>query len=302
MKEFFSHENHAFLPSLSNLGEMRGGKKFDLLTCLDQKLCYTEHVCPLEQECSTFSTLDTIPGDNVPTEDLVVFDNMLEVDLVQVSSEMVLDDTNFPSQGTTDQTAKILDGAFIVQMLSLKLSKTFQDYTDDAYMPYIAQQLNNVHRLDVVRDVYIAENLKTSTRQKRGHGQQRKVSPSAPIPSDWKGFLRNDENKQYIFAFLAKEIEKCKVSGKQIVSTCHENVCSSGDISPGNLAPCTQEEADTHLLLLAADCVKQGHSIVIIRTSDTDVVVLEISLSAAGCQGIVDVIRKRKTLQVYCYP
>ena len=105
MKEFFSHENHAFPPSLSNLGEMHAGKKSDLLTCLDQKLCYTEYVCPLEQACSTFSTLDTIPYDNVPTEDLVVFDNILEVDLVQVSSEMVLDDTKFPSQGTTDQTA-----------------------------------------------------------------------------------------------------------------------------------------------------------------------------------------------------
>ena len=102
MKEFFSHENHAFPPSLSNLGEMCVGKKSDLLTCLYQKLCYTEHVCPLEQACFTFNTLDTIPDDNVPTEDLVVFDNMLEVDLVQVSSEMVLGDTKFPSQGTTD--------------------------------------------------------------------------------------------------------------------------------------------------------------------------------------------------------
>ena len=106
------------------------------------------------------------------------------------------------------------------------------------------------------------------------------MSPSAPIPSDWKGFLRNDANKQDLFAFLAKEIEKCKVSGKQIVSTCHENVvCSSGDISLGNLAPCTQEEADTRLLLHAADCVRQDHSIIIIRTSDTDVVVLAFSLS-----------------------
>ena len=70
------------------------------------------------------------------------------------------------------------------------------------------------------------------------------------------------------------------MSGKQIVSTCHENVvCSSGDVSLRNLAPCTQEEADTRLLLLAADCVKQEHSIIIIRTSDTNVVVLAISLS-----------------------
>ena len=101
------------------------------------------------------------------------------------------------------------------------------------------------------------------------------MSPSAPIPSDWKGFLRNDANKQDLFAFLAKEIEKCKVSVKQIVSTRHENVvCSSHDIALGNLAPCTQEEADTRLLLYAADGVKQGHSTIIIKTSDTDVVML----------------------------
>ena len=88
------------------------------------------------------------------------------------------------------------------------------------------------------------------------------------------------QTSKTFLAFLAKEIEKCKVSGTQIVSTCHESiVCSSGDISLGNLAPCTQEEADTRLLLHAADCVRQQHSIIIIRTSDTDVVVLAISLS-----------------------
>ena len=214
---------------------MRAGKKSDLLTCLDQNVFvhWSRHV-QLSVHRTPFQMRMS------PLKILVVFDNMLEVDLIQVSSEMVLDDTNFPSQGGTDQTAKILDGAFIVQMLSPKLSKAFQDYTDDVFMSYIVQQLNNVRRLDVVWDVYIAESLETSTRQKRGHGQQRKVSPSAPIPSGWKGFLRNDANKQDLFAFLAKEIEKCKVSGKQIVSTCHENVdCSSGDISLGNLAPCT---------------------------------------------------------------
>ena len=70
------------------------------------------------------------------------------------------------------------------------------------------------------------------------------------------------------------------MSGKQFVNTCHENVvCSSGDISLGNLEPCTLKETDTHLLLHAADCVKQEHPVTIIRPSDTDVVMLAISLS-----------------------
>ena len=157
-----------------------------MLTCLDQKLCFTEHVCPLEQACSTFNIPGTIPEDNVPIEDLVIFHNMFEVDLFQVSSEMVLDDFKFPNQDTTDLTAKILDGAIVVLIPSPKLSKTFQVYTEGVFIPYIVQQPNHVHRLDVVWDVYFAESAKTSTRQKRCHGQWRKVSPSAPIPSDWK--------------------------------------------------------------------------------------------------------------------
>ena len=97
-------------------------------------------------------------------------------------------------------------------------------------------------------------------------------------------FLQTGEDSYEVMQtskiFLPFLQKKCKVSGKQIVSTCHENVvCSSGDISLRNLTPCTQKEADTRLLLHAADCVKQEHSIIIIRTSDTDVVVLAISLS-----------------------
>ena len=203
----FSHENHAFPPSLSNLGEMRSGKKSDLLTCLDQKLCYTEHVYPLEQACSTFSAPDTIPDKNVPTEDLVVFDNMLEVDLVQVSSEMVLDDTNFPSQGTTDQTAKILDGAFIVHMLSPKLSKTFQDNWWCVYAIYrgAAEQYAQVRWcMGCIHCRELTNKYKT---EKRSWTAEEGVAIST-YSSDWKGFLRNDANKQDLFAFLEKKKKK----------------------------------------------------------------------------------------------
>ena len=97
-------------------------------------------------------------------------------------------------------------------------------------------------------------------------------------------FLQTGEDSYKVMQtskiFLPFLQKKCKVSGNQIVSTCHENVvCSSGDISLRNLAPCTQKEAGTHLLLHAADCVRQEHSIISIRTSDTDVVVQAISLS-----------------------
>ena len=44
------------------------------------------------------------------------------------------------------------------------------------------------------------------------------------------------------------------------------------------LAPCSQEEADTRLLLHVADAVKKGSKKVTIRTVDIDVVVLAVAL------------------------
>ena len=42
------------------------------------------------------------------------------------------------------------------------------------------------------------------------------------------------------------------------------------------LQPCSHEEADTRILLYVAHCARQGFRKVIIRTIDTDVVVLAI--------------------------
>ena len=45
-----------------------------------------------------------------------------------------------------------------------------------------------------------------------------------------------------------------------------------------NLSPCLHEEADTGLLLHAADAVKKGHRKLCVRTVDTDVVVIAIAM------------------------
>ena len=44
-----------------------------------------------------------------------------------------------------------------------------------------------------------------------------------------------------------------------------------------SLAPCSQEEADTRIILHISDCVKQSFSKVLIQITDTDVVVLAIA-------------------------
>lgn len=70
--------------------------------------------------------------------------------------------------------------------------------------------------------------------------------------------------------------------GKEIYSTHGKGVLSSiNRVDMGVLAPCTHEEADTRLMVHALDASSRGHRRIKIRSNDTDVVVLAISVANA---------------------
>ncbi len=48
----------------------------------------------------------------------------------------------------------ILDGAVIVQMLSTATARTFAEYAQVIFLPYVLKQLNSAKRVDIVWDVY----------------------------------------------------------------------------------------------------------------------------------------------------
>ena len=54
-------------------------------------------------------------------------------------------------------------------------------------------------------------------------------------------------------------------------------LCSMAQIDLTGLAPCSHKEADTRLFLHVADAVKKGYSKFLVRTVDTDVVVVAIA-------------------------
>ena len=56
--------------------------------------------------------------------------------------------------------ALLLDGAAIVNMLKPGVSKTFQEYSETVFLPYLIKQLWNVERVDVVWDRYLPAVLK----------------------------------------------------------------------------------------------------------------------------------------------
>ena len=179
-----------------------------------------------------------------------------------------------------DTDAVLLDGAAIVNMLNPGASRTFQHYADQVFVPHVKRQLDSARRVDIIFDRYFQDSLKATARSLRGEGNRRKVKANTPVPGNWKAFLRCDANKAELFSFLADQCTTVSCpEGKQIMSTKGELVlCNPKRNSIDQISPCSHEEADTRLLLHAKDAVQHGCERIMIRTVDTDVVVLAVAL------------------------
>lgn len=85
------------------------------------------------------------------------------------------------------------------------------------------------------------------------------------------------ENKTELFHFLSKLFTTSTFENRQVLITddCHV-LCSKGVeyVVDASIGPCTHEEADTRMLVHAAHA---GYSKVMIRTVDTDVVVIAVA-------------------------
>jgi len=172
----------------------------------------------------------------------------------------------------------LLDGAVIVQMLRPATAVTFLEYGTKVFCSHVLSYLFQANRVDVVFDVYTADSLKRDTRIKRGNGVRRKVVADCNVPRNWQEFLRIDDNKTEPFKFFAGVITEkaCEITGKTVIVTVEGDVV--GDTANAEpLMPCTHEEADTRLLLHAHHATQQGLKNILIRTVDTDVIVIAIA-------------------------
>ncbi|KAH3810175.1 hypothetical protein DPMN_138564 [Dreissena polymorpha] len=133
---------------------------------------------------------------------------------------------------------------------------TFNDYAENVFVPYLERTSGTLHRVDVVWDEYIADNLKESTRSTRGKEVRRRVLPDSRIPKNWESYLRIDENKTELFMYLA---DKCtEIPPEQIISTKGQDIVSNQQYELTNtLAPCSHEEADTRAILHVSDSASE---------------------------------------------
>ena len=150
---------------------------------------------------------------------------------------------------------------------------TFDKYADEVFIPYLEKQLQDTRRLDIVWDTYIPDSLKESTREKRGQGIRRKVSSQTKLPGNWLDFLRDPLNKEELFTFLTKKIEEFSwPPDKAVYVTSGQAVSSLG--SSSTMDSCNHEEADTRMVVHVQHALQQGARSVIVRTVDTDVIVI----------------------------
>ena len=96
------------------------------------------------------------------------------------------------------------------------------------------------------------------------------------MPRNWTEFLRNDDNKSELFSFLSLKTANLETDC-QVIVTHHKDVICTQQRNSTSLAPCTQEETDTRMFLHVSAAASHGYVKVMIRTVDSDVLVLAIA-------------------------
>ena len=164
----------------------------------------------------------------------------------------------------------IYDGGAFIHVLQPKTVTMFKEYAEKLFFPYMKDELHRVDRIDVVWDSYKTQTLKEATRLKRGTGVRRKVATSTKIPKQWIDFLRNSENKKDLFLFLSSQVRDQGIIKAFYMTECEGVVSTVGEPFP----TCDHEEADTRVVAHALHTAERGYNRIVIRTSDTDIIVI----------------------------
>ena len=113
-----------------------------------------------------------------------------------------------------------------------------------------------------------------SPARKRNQKESFTVSVDAPKLAS----ILTEENKKELFVFLSQEAVKIETDGKKVIATNGKDVwCYPATYTSKKMSPCSHEEADTRMMVHLADAVDRGHNSIMIRTVDTDVVVLAVA-------------------------
>ncbi|KAL8609398.1 hypothetical protein ACOMHN_019888 [Nucella lapillus] len=151
-------------------------------------------------------------------------------------------------------------------------------------MPFLEGHMTiNTLRIDLIWDTYSETSLKSQTREKRSQqaGRRTRVAAQIPIPkgAQWATFLEDAENKDKLFRFVSEDLHNLAANKDyHLITTKDDCVLTNMEIDTSTLCPCSHEEADTRMMLHLCQAADEGHTKAFLRTVDSDVVVLAVSL------------------------
>ena len=144
-------------------------------------------------------------------------------------------------------------------------------------------------RVDFVSDLYPEISIKNTERSKRAKGGTIRIKITGgtqKCPTQWKKFLSDGRNKTALIGCFLKEWTSDKYArklGEKIIVLNVEEKCyklqASNEKVLATALPeldSNQEEADTRIFLHAFHGAQNGHSSIIVKSSDTDVEVLAL--------------------------
>ncbi|KAL8620009.1 hypothetical protein ACOMHN_015291 [Nucella lapillus] len=183
-----------------------------------------------------------------------------------------------------EATVRVFDMAAIVHMIKPQCAHLFGEYSAMQLMPFLEGQMTiNTLRIDLIWDTYSETSLKSQTREKRSQqaGRRTRVAAQIPIPkgAQWATFLEDAENKDELFRFVSEDLHNLAANKDyHLITTKDDCVLNNMEIDTSTLCPCSHEEADTRMMLHLRHAADEGHTKAFLRTVDSDVVVLAVSL------------------------
>ena len=206
-----------------------------------------------------------------------------EIRLGQKSALLTCIDFAEQSNPPNKFDCKIFDGSTVVHFLVPKSAKTFADYANSIFVPFLLQQLEGTSRIDCVWDRYFDCSIKASTRTRRGRGVRTKVSGQTKLPKKWSDFLKVDANKTELYHFLSQQVSSIRIPEHKLMFITSEfSVISMGTDQP--MPRCDHEEADTRMIVHVRDSLDRGNNQIMIRTVDTDVLIILIGQFHSSCE------------------
>ncbi len=185
----------------------------------------------------------------------------------------------------------MIDGHAAIQMLGTppSLGKTsFRDMAE-RFLSHVLQRSTSTspevnQQVHVVFDKYLEDSIKAQTRGKRGEGQGHlyQVRADVAIPPNWKQFLTHGANKRN----LAEYYTEYMMEHAPALLQDHQTIYTSGgkedttlcitheDVHTVDSLRSSQEEADTRIVLHSVAAAEAGADTIVVRSPDTDVLVL----------------------------